>query len=310
MPPAAVVGHSRVIRDVVAQARRFAPIPRPIVLVGPTGVGKGTLARWMHETSGRSGAFVTFPGGQVADTVMHSQLFGHVKGAFTDAREESPGAFRRAAHGTFFLDELPHWSHTAQATILRALGDREMLPLGGQRDVPITSAVLVGTTKTLDSLLAEGTLLPDLWGRLCAFTITIPSLAERPIDVAILAYHFLDLARRDFQLQRPFGFLPDALEHLMHVAWPGNVRQLQGTVERLVVEAQEEDFISLTRVETILPATGPAPRICREDRKTLVAWAVDRAVQDRRRPTAILRIHRNTIAYHRREGVHKKSHEL
>ncbi|HEX4562159.1 MAG TPA: sigma 54-interacting transcriptional regulator, partial [Gemmatimonadales bacterium] len=296
---------SRAIRDVVAQARRLAAIPRPIVLIGPTGVGKGVLARWMHSVSGRSGAFVTFPGGQVADTVMHSQLFGHVKGAFTDAKDASPGAFVRAAYGTFFLDELPHWSHAAQSTILRALGDREILPVGGQRDVPVTSAVVVGSTRPLDTLLADGTLLPDLWGRLCAFTITIPPLAERPADVAILAYHFLDLARRDFNFSRPFGFQPDALEYLMRAPWPANVRQLQGAVERMAVEAQEDDFVSLERVELVVPAANAAPRLSREDRRTLIAWAVERAKQDRRRPTSILPFHRNTIAYHRGARVHK-----
>lgn len=302
--PPAVIGGSQTIRAAVALAQRFATIPRPVVLLGPSGVGKGLLARWIHAASGRRGAFVAIAGGQVTDTLLHDQLFGHVRGAFTGASEASRGAFTRAEDGTLFLDELPHWSCAAQAAVLRAIDDREILPVGGQRDVPFSGSVIIGTNRPLDALVTDGLLLPDLRWRLGSFVIVLPPLADRPVDVAILAYHFLDAARAEFACACPIGFTAEALARLMAAPWPGNVRELKTVVERAAVEAAGDGLIDVEHLALEAERPPQTLHISRADRHTLVEWAVARAAQDRRTPASILGVHRNTVTYHHR-GMHK-----
>jgi two-component system response regulator GlrR len=254
----------------------------------------------MHAKSGRIGAFVALAGGQVADTLLHDQLFGHVRGAFTGAAVAARGAFTRAEHGTLFLDELPHWSRPAQAAILRAIDDHEILPLGGQREVPFSGSVIIGTNRPLDDLVTEGLLLPDLRWRLGAFLITLPPLADRPIDVALLAYHFLDAARAEFPCTCPIGFTADALGQLMTSAWPGNVRQLKTVVERAAVEAAGKGLIEVKHLGVVGGYPVLHLHLSRADRHALLEWAITRAAQDRRTPTSILGVHRNTVGYYRR----------
>jgi DNA-binding NtrC family response regulator len=298
-PRPIVIGGSQTLRSALALADRFARIPRPVVLLGPSGVGKGLFARWMHAASGRVGAFVALTGGQVADTLLHDQLFGHVRGGFTGAIVAARGVFTRAESGTLFLDELPHWSRLAQAAILRAIDEREVLPVGGQREVPLSGSVIIGTNRALDDLVVEGVLLPDLRWRLGAFLITLAPLADRPLDIALLAYHFLDTARAEFPCLCPIGFTADALARLMRERWPGNARQLRTVVERAAVEAAGKGLIEVEHLGLVAGHPGSDLQLSRADHHALLDWAIARAAQDRRTATSILGVHRNTIAYHR-----------
>ena len=302
----AIIACSAAMLKAVELARRLAPLPRPLLLVGQSGVGKGLLARFIHVQSARAGAFVAVAGGELSESLLHDQLAGHEAGAFTGAQRRVRGAFERAHNGTLFVDELPLWSHAAQSAVLRALDERLITRLGGERELPLDCRVVLASNQPLETLVSKGRLLSDLRWRIGEFVIEIPPLAGRAVDVAALSYHFLDEARTAFGGLGPVLFDPDALERLVTYHWPGNVRQLRSVVEwswtLAAMEAAER--IGLSH----LPASvlrDEAPRVPLDSgtRRALSRWAYDRAGHSRTAAAELLGLHPNTIDHHRRTAT-------
>ena len=297
-----IVGHSSALHHAIALARTYASIPHPILLLGPTGVGKGLLARFMHAArNGKGGPFVSVPGGQLVESLFQSQLFGHVRGAYTGADRQVVGAFERARGGTLFLDELPLWSRAAQSAVLQAVDERVMLPVGGERELPVTCRFVFASNRSLDELEAEGVLLKDLRHRIGDFAIEVPPLVARRGDVVELAYHFLAEAQHASPDTVPGLFDRDAMDRLVDYDWPGNVRQLRGAVLYASVHAAGEERVRGEHLPPYLGRrNGVRATLDAASRAALTAWALERAEGNRRKAADLLGVHVNTISYRQR----------
>jgi DNA-binding NtrC family response regulator len=298
---ALILGSSAVMARTVALARLYAMLPRPLVLVGPTGVGKGLLARFIHTESRRPGPFVVLSGGELAETLYPDELRGHEAGAFTGASRSFPGAFERAHAGTMFADELPLWPLGAQAAILRMVDEGVVTRLGGEREVSVTGRVIFAANRHPDALVDAGLLLPDLRYRMREFVIEVPPLAGRGADIAELAYHFLDRVRAEFRYLGPTMFDPAALDRLVRYTWPGNVRELGAVVEWGVVQAaaSESERVALPHLPSRLTQGEQySTSLGIDTRRALSRWAFERAGHDRRQAALLLGVHPNTIDHH------------
>jgi len=299
----AIIGSSAAMAKAVALARRLAQLPRPILLVGETGVGKGLLARLIHADSGRRGEFVALAGGELSDSLYHDQLAGHEAGAFTGALRRVRGVFERAHGGTLFIDELPLWPQQAQSALLRRVDEGLVTRLGAERELALDCRLVFASNRPLAALVESGQLLPDLRWRIGEFVIEVPPLAGRAVDIAQLGYHFLDRARSDFNLAGPVLFAPEALERLVTYTWPGNVRQLRGVVEWSCMQAalHSAERIGVAHLPDYLAALDvPSVALVGTTRRELSAWAFERAGHDRRRAANLLGLHPNTIDRHRK----------
>jgi DNA-binding NtrC family response regulator len=290
----------------VELARRFAPLPRTVLLVGQSGVGKGLLARFIHVQSERPGSFVAVAGGELSESLLHDQLAGHEAGAFTGAHRRVRGAFERAQQGTLFLDELPLWPHAAQSAVLRAVDERLITRLGAERELPLDCRVVLASNRSLTELVDDGRLLSDLRWRIGEFVIEVPPLAGRAADIAALAYHFVDRVRDEFRTPGPIFFAPEALDRLLTYDWPGNARQLRSVVEWSWTRA---GMHSSERIEVqhlpLYVAHGDVPRVSLDStaRRALSAWAYERSRHSRRGAADLLGLHPNTIDNHRRAAA-------
>lgn len=217
-----LIGWSEAFHQAFSLSHRFARIPRPILLLGPSGVGKGLFAKLIHSVSGVPGAFISVTGGELADSLYHSQLFGHEPGAFTGAVRQKRGAFEQAQGGTLFLDELPLWTPAAQSAVLRALSDGVVRRLGAEREFDLNCRIVVASTTSPDALVMSGRLLPDLRWRLGEFVIRIPPLRERREDILPLAEHYRARAVAEFGQARPTFFSREAVRRLVSYDWPGD----------------------------------------------------------------------------------------
>jgi DNA-binding NtrC family response regulator len=303
------LGGSDDVQRVLELAQLYAQLVGPILLLGPTGVGKGLLAKLLHRMSGRPGDFVVRTGGQLVDSLFHSQLFGSRRGAFTGADRDVPGAFEQANTGTLFLDELPLWSLAAQSAVLRVVDERVVLPVGARGELGVTCGMVFASSRPLDELVGEQRLLPDLRYRIRDFAIEIAPLAARRGDIAELAYHFLGAQRARAPgggHPAPVLFSSEALARLLVYEWPGNVRQLEGAVAFGCVHARGAERIEECHLPQYL-RTGPAVSFTDLNaplRRQLVAWARQRAQGRRREAAALLGVHPGTVDYHRRrEGA-------
>jgi DNA-binding NtrC family response regulator len=302
----AVIAFSATMVKAVALAKRFAALPRPVLLIGESGVGKGLLARFIHAHSGRPGDFVALTGGELSESLLQDQLAGHEAGAFTGAQRRVRGAFERAQGGTLFLDELPLWSRTAQSAVLRAVDDGVITRLGGERDLTLNTRLVFASNRPLQQLVDEGRLLPDLRWRIRDFVVEVPALAGRFVDIAALGYQFLDAASHEFAGRGPVLIDPEALEQLLVYHWPGNVRQLRSAVEFGWVAAADEgaERIHVHHLPSYLGENTVAHRVLdKAARHDLSVWAFDRTGHDRRRAADLLGLHPNTIDHHRREAT-------
>ena len=236
MPTSALLGESVQmvrVRELVALYGHHA---RSVTLIGPTGVGKGLVAQCLHQLGGLQGALVAVPGGTLTDTLCHTQLFGHERGAFTDAKARVRGAFELASAGTLFIDEIPHWTKAAQSALLRPLSEGVFRPVGAERELQVTCRMVFASTRGLDALVGEGALLEDLRWRIPRFEIEIPGLAERRSDILLLASAFLTGECRRLGV-RTLEFAPEVIAALLGYRWPGNVRELQGEISVAAVHA-------------------------------------------------------------------------
>jgi two-component system response regulator GlrR len=219
--------------ELLEEARLVAASDASVLIRGESGTGKELLAQAIHRASRRATRpFIAINCGAIPETLLESELFGHVKGAFTGATKDRAGLFQAADGGTLFLDEIGDMPPALQVKLLRVLQERAVRPLGANRAVPIDVRLLSATHRDLEALLADGSFREDLFYRLNVVTLRLPPLAERREDIPLLAQHFLaTLAARHGRPLR--GFAPEALRALATAAWPGNVRQLHNVVEQV-----------------------------------------------------------------------------
>ncbi|RII31486.1 MAG: Fis family transcriptional regulator [Geobacter sp.] len=231
-----MIGKSRAFAEILAQIREIARIPSSTVLItGESGTGKELVARAVHNLSSRSDApFVGINCASIPATLLESELFGHEKGAFTNATARKPGLFEEAHHGTVFLDEIGEMDTAMQVKLLRVLQERTIRRVGGLKDIDIDVRVIAATNRNLLERLANGAFREDLYYRLNVFPIHIPPLRERPEDVQPLAAFFLDSFSRSFG--RCFnGIAPAAASLMENYDWPGNIRELRNVIERICI---------------------------------------------------------------------------
>ena len=229
------IGDSRVMQDVFVVIGKAASTSATVLITGESGTGKELAARAIHYGSARSSApFVPVNCGGIPEALLESELFGHVKGAFTGADESQAGFFHAADGGTIFLDEVSDMSLAMQVKLLRVLQDREVCMVGSSRLRKVDVRILAATNRDLQGLLRKGLFREDLFYRLNVITIFIPPLRERDDDILLLAHHFVTEFAAESD-QSPRHFSDKALQSLRSYNWPGNVRELENVIQRLVV---------------------------------------------------------------------------
>jgi two-component system response regulator PilR (NtrC family) len=249
--------------SLVEMVRALAPTSATVLVTGESGTGKELVARAIHGLSGRAdGPFVSINCGALPDTLLESELFGHVKGAFTDARQGKKGLFEAASGGTLFLDEVGETSPPMQVKLLRALQERRVRPVGGTDEIDVDVRVIAATNAPLEVLVEQKRFREDLFYRLQVSPIRTPPLRERREDIPLLAQHFLDRFAREMG-KRVAKISEDAMRHLQSYDWPGNVRELENVIERAVAFETTEAVMPERLPESVrLPARAePLPPI-------------------------------------------------
>ncbi|MFQ5513041.1 MAG: sigma-54-dependent transcriptional regulator [Myxococcota bacterium] len=233
-----IVGESDALRESIDIVRKVADTDATILIRGESGVGKELFARAVHYNSGRADRpFVAVNCGAIPEDLLESELFGHVRGAFTGAIRDRIGRFSAANGGTLFLDEIGDMSPTLQTRLLRVLQEREFEPVGSSKSQRVDVRVVAATNQDLEELMRTRRFRQDLYFRLNVVPIHVPPLRERREDIPLLIDHFLNIQRR--QYPGVLGLTEAARKQLSEYAWPGNVRELQGLIERVVILRRE-----------------------------------------------------------------------
>ncbi len=234
-----IVGKSLAMQDVEHQVCKVAPTKATVLLLGESGTGKTLIARVIHELSGRKGGpFVKVNCASIPENLLESELFGYERGAFTGAVGAKPGRFEDAHDGTIFLDEIGELPLGIQAKLLRVLQDKEFERLGSNTTRRVDVRVVAATNRDLGELAERGAFRPDLFYRLSVFPIQVPPLRQRKEDIPVLLNHFIDKVAREYG--RTVRFSPRALSDLTQYDWPGNVREMENLMERLVIMSDGE----------------------------------------------------------------------
>lgn len=256
-PFAEIIGHSPAIKEVFGLIDKVARTDANVLILGENGTGKELIARAIHQRSLRKdNSFVSVDMGAITETLFESELFGHKKGAFTDAREDRPGRFELANEGTLFLDEIGNLSLSLQSKLLSALQSRQVTRVGSNQSLPVDIRLICATNMPLAKMVQEGTFRQDLLYRINTVEIHVPPLCDRVEDIPLLAQHYLNYyARKYHKLVKNIG--TDAMDKLKRYAWPGNIRELQHAIERAVIMTDSEtlhesDFL-LSRTLTTSP---------------------------------------------------------
>ncbi|MBS10685.1 MAG: sigma-54-dependent Fis family transcriptional regulator [Gemmatimonadetes bacterium] len=230
-----ILGSSPAIEQVRQTVQQIAPTPVNVLITGESGTGKSLFARVIHDRSSRSRLpFLTLNCGSLPETLLESELFGHEKGAFTDARAQRQGLFETAKGGTVFLDEIGEMSLSAQVRLLHVLEQREITRLGSSTPIPVDVRVIAATNRDLQQAVAQGTFRRDLYYRLRVVEIEAPALRSIQQDIPVFAERFITRLSEEHSVP-PISFDNGALSVLQSYAWPGNIRELRNLVERLMV---------------------------------------------------------------------------
>lgn len=230
-----IVGSSKPIEGVTSMITKVAATEARVLITGENGTGKELVAHQLHQQSDRSKeSFIEVNCAAIPSELIESELFGHVKGAFTSAVKDRSGKFEAANNGTLFLDEIADMSLAAQAKVLRALQERKIQRVGNEKDISVDVRVIAATNKDLKKEIFEGRFREDLYHRLAVIMIHVPSLGERKEDIPVLTEHFVELLSKEQGLEKK-EFSPKALEKLDNYPWTGNVRELRNVVERLMI---------------------------------------------------------------------------
>lgn len=265
-----IIGKSEEMRKLMEMIRRVAPTDSTILITGESGTGKELVAQALHLQSKRaSGPFVSINCGALPENLLESELFGHVKGSFTGAIKNKDGLFKVADGGTLFLDEIGETSSTVQVKLLRALQEKEIMPVGATAQISVDVRVLAATNADLEVKIEQGEFRNDLFYRLSVIPIHLASLRERRDDIPLLANHFLKLICEQNNIE-PKTVEPEAMERLIHYNWPGNVRELENAIERAVILEESSQITIETLPGKITSGSGQTePLFHRPKSKTL-----------------------------------------
>jgi two-component system response regulator HydG len=301
-----IVGQSQAVRRVLQQISRLASRDVAVVIYGESGTGKELVARAIHRESGRKdGPFVAVKCGALSEELLRDELFGHEKGAFTGAHAQKKGLFEEAEGGVLFLDEIGEISSAIQVQLLRVLQSQEFTRLGGTQTIQANVRIISATNRDLQRAVKEGRFREDLFYRLDVVPIRIPPLRERREDIPLLVAHFVQRFQQELGRIEARGFTPEAIRELCNRDWPGNIRELENKVKRLMVMSNRE-WIGVDSVVTDLAdsALSDAPQTLTYDRyKQRVLENTDRAYFE-----AVLRRHRGNVSESARSaGLDRKS---
>ncbi|WP_343750414.1 sigma-54 interaction domain-containing protein, partial [Lentibacillus halophilus] len=246
-----VIYCSAAMEQVMLKVNKLAEFHSTVLITGESGVGKEVITRTIHKYGRRANKpFLSINCGAIPEDLLESELFGYVKGAFTGAHNQGKkGYFQQAHQGVLVLDEIGEVSQNLQVKLLRVLQEGEIIPVGSSQPVSVDVQIIATTNKDLDKMVREGRFREDLYYRINVIPITVPPLRERTEDIPLLAYHFLQ--KLNTKYEKTYYFSPDALNLLEVYSWPGNIRELQNIIERLVVTT-EEQVISADSVKTLL----------------------------------------------------------
>jgi two-component system response regulator HydG len=230
-----VVGDSLQMRDVIERLKRISPTNATVLILGATGTGKELIAQAIHQNSPRKAKpFVALNCAALSQNILESELFGHVRGAFTDASTDRVGKFEYASGGTMFLDEVGDMPMSTQIKLLRVLENSEITRVGSNEPIRVNARIVSATNQNLEDAIAAGTFRSDLYHRLKVVTVRLPTLRERSQDIPVLIEHFVKLLGKKHE-KSIRGVSPAARRRLLTFDWPGNVRQLRNVVESMVV---------------------------------------------------------------------------
>jgi two-component system response regulator HupR/HoxA len=289
------------MRALAALLARVGPSDSTVLIQGENGTGKELVARALHAASPRAARpFVVINCSALSDALLDSELFGHVRGAFTGAVADKPGLFEVADGGTFFLDEIGDMTQALQVKLLRVLQEGQFLRMGDTAPRTVDVRVIAATHRDLRAMVARGEFREDLYYRVHVIGVVVPPLRERPGDVAVLIDHFLQKHQRPGEPPRRLS--DGAQARLLAHAWPGNVRELENEIERLVVLAGAEPVID---VELLSPRIGAAPEVPRDPyalpaavealERQMIGDALRRHAGNKTRAASELRISRRNL---------------
>ncbi len=300
-----IIGRSAAMQKVFETLSLVAPSDATVLVTGESGTGKELIANAIHQNSNRSsGPFIKVNCAALHENLLESELFGHEKGSFTGADRQRKGRFELASHGTLFLDEIGDMSMQTQAKILRVLQEGELERLGGSETVKVDVRLIAATHRDLDKMVAEGTFRQDLFFRLSVVPVELPPLRERSEDIPLLADFFLKRYskknRKDIK-----GFHPQALVLLARYAWPGNIRELENSIERAVIlclgeqitprelppQMVPEDFVRSV-ADPAVPATGLT---LKDVEREVIRATLEQTGGNRSRAAKLLGIARQTL---------------
>ena len=304
-----IIGHSAAMRALLDQLAKVVDTRVSVLIEGETGVGKELIAAAVHYRSRRrTQLFVTQNCAAMPDNLLESELFGHRKGSFTGAHEDKKGLFEIADGGTLFLDEATEMPLSLQSKLLRALQEGEIRPIGASHEKKVDVRIVAATNRNLEKEVAEGRFREDLYYRLNVFPIRVPPLRERREDIPLLAEHFLK--RYGAEVGKPAaGFSQQAMELLQAYDFPGNVRELQNEVQRLVIQLEDDGFVTpellsqrIRQIEGLVERIKPTKGTLKETMDQVERWLLVEALREHdNNKTATAKTLGIT-----REGLHKK----
>ena len=293
------IAGSQAMKAVLELAARVAPLDTTVLVYGESGTGKEFIVRMIHDQSPRAAApFVSINCAALTETLLESELFGHVRGAFTGAVRDKAGLFEVAAEGTIFLDEIGEIAPTVQAKLLRALQEREIRRVGAERSIKVNARVVAATNRDLRAAVDAGSFREDLYFRLGAFIITVAPLRDRREDIPPLVHHFL--VRAASRMKKDVSSVSaDAMTALMNYRWPGNVRELEHAIERAVILANNPNI----RVRDLPPEitqksrgrAGDDTLDLQEQERVMIERALERFGGNRRKAADALKISTVTL---------------
>lgn len=273
-----MIGDSNIMRKVKDFITKIAPTDANVLLLGENGTGKEVAARAIHESSTRKNeVFITVDLGSISEQLFESELFGHKKGAFTDAKEDRMGRFEAANKGTLFLDEIGNLPLSLQSKLLTAIQKKQITRLGTSNPINVDVRIVCATNSDLKDMVDSGTFREDLFYRVNTMELTLPPLRERRSDIALLTQHFLTTYSRKYQ-KESLEITQDALTSLKAYHWPGNIRELQHAIERAVILSDQD---KITSESFMLSSTEQQKTADFNDYNLegIEAWAVKKALQ-------------------------------